>query len=66
MFGCADGVLTLPAELEISENVTGGLLEICTALESGGTLETELIITLAAVDDIAGEIFKCKLPLTHT
>ena len=43
--------------MEVSENVTGGLLEICTALESGGTLETDLIITLVATDDIAGEIF---------
>lgn len=51
-----DGSLSLPSQLQISENDVSGQLEICTSLSSGGILETGLVVTLTATDSSAGEI----------
>ena len=52
-----DGVLSLPSQLEVSENVDNGRLEICTSLSTGGTVEATFVVMLIAVDGSAGEKF---------
>ena len=61
-----DGVLSLPTQLEASENSGNGGLEVCTSLSSGGVLETSFVVTLMTVDNSAGETFCTSFVCVYT